>query len=178
MPNEKLTAAYWNKKTEIIEAATQGWNPLARLPIMLKEAYPELKGVEFGFFHENDLPEMHSQGWELMTRELFDADELNKSVLPARYGLTDDGSGALKWRDNHLMIMGKGFREKLIDARHKHHEDNFVESIKDKRHTMSGDPRADEMAEYSESTYESKRVQPTAKTPEPKRKPGRPPKQK
>ena len=171
MPTEKLTAAYWNKKNEIIEAATKGWNPLQRLPVLLKEAYPELKNVEFGFFVEADLPEMHSQGWELFTKEFFDADELNKSVLPARYGLTDDGSGALKWRDNFLMVMGKNFRERLLDARNDHSEDMYGSSIEGKKYTAPTDPRRDEMAEYAESTLESKIVQP-------KRGPGRPPKQK
>jgi len=171
MPNEKLTAAYWNKKTEILEAANQGWNPLMRLPALLKEAYPELKGIEFGFFSESDLPEMHSLGWEHMTKELFDVDELNKSALPARYGLTDDGSGALKWRDNYLMIMGKNFRKKLLKSRNDYHEERYVESIEGKAHTMSGDPRAKEMAEYSSSKLESTILQP-------KRGPGRPPKKK
>ena len=171
MANEKLTAAYWNKKDEIIESATKGWNPLQRLPVLLKEAYPELKGVEFGFFVADDLQEMHSVGWEHMTRDLFDVDELNKSALPARYGLTDDGSGSLKYRDNYLMIMGKGFRKKLKAARNAHSEDMYRQSIEDRGYTAPSDPRAEEMAKYSESILESKIVQP-------KRKPGRPAKQK
>jgi hypothetical protein len=178
MPNEKLTAAYWNSKTEIIEAATQGWNPLDRLPKLLKEAFSYLKNVEFGFFSESDLPEMFSQGWELFTKDMFDADEFNKSVIPARYGLTDDGSGALKWRDNYLMIMGKDFRNQLMASRHAKHEDQFVKSIEERKFTMKGDPQAEEMAKYSESKYETKTIKPTGKTPEPKRGPGRPPKKK
>ena len=171
MPIEKLTAAYWNSKNEILEAATQGWNPLMRLPKLLQEAYPELKKVTFGFFHESDLPEVSSLGWEHMTRNEFDVDEFKKSALPARYGLTDDGSGLLKHGDNYLMFMGKNFRKKLVAARNQYHEERYVESIEGKAHTMTGDPRAAEMAEYSSSTLESAVLQP-------KRGPGRPPKKK
>lgn len=171
MPTEKLTAAYWNKKTEIIEASVRGWDPLQRLPVLLQEAYPELKNVKFGFFIEDDLPERHSIGWELFTKEFFDADELNKSVLPARYGLTDDGSGALKWRDNYLMIMHKNFRAQLMAARNAHSEEKYSSSITGQKYTAPSDPRGAEMAEYAESSLDSKIVQP-------KRGPGRPPKQK
>jgi hypothetical protein len=168
MANERLTAEYWKSKDEIINAAVHGWNPLQRLPSLLREAYPDLKGIDFGFFSESDLPEMHSQGWELMGTDLFDPEQLNK-VLPARFGLTTD-SGSIKWRDNYLMIMGKDFRKRLRDARNRYSEDNYRKSIQDKKYTSPQDPRRDEMEKYAESTLESKVVQP-------KRGPGRPPKQ-
>ena len=169
MPNQKLTKEYWDSKDEIINAAVNGWNPLQRLPVLLREAFPDLKGIDFGFFSESDLPEMHAQGWELLSTDLFDPEALN-SALPARFGLTSD-SGSIKWRDNYLMIMGKDFRRRLKEARHTHSEAQYAASIRDKKYTAPSDPRRDEMDSYAESKLESKIVQP-------KRGPGRPPKQK
>ena len=171
----KLTKEFWNSKSEIIEAAVKGWNPLMRLPALLKEAYPDLKIVDFGFCSEGDMPEWMSQGWIPLSPDHFDIDEFNNSDIPARFGLRDVG-GVIKWRDNTLMVMGKDFREDLKAARNRHSEDVYSASIMDKAYTAPQDPRKEEMAKYAESKVESSRVQPTSDSPKPKR--GRPPKNK
>lgn len=168
MAHQKLTKEYWESKSEIIESAYRGWNPLQRLPVLLREAYPDLKGVEFGFFTDADLPERFAQGWELLSTDLFDPDELNE-VLPARYGLTVNG-GRIKWSENTLMIMGKDFREQLIDARNRSHEDRYQAAVESKKYVSPHDPRGDEMSAYAESKLETHQVRP--------RGPGRPPKKK
>lgn len=170
----KLTKEFWNSKSEIIEAAVKGWNPLMRLPVLLKEAYPDLKIVDFGFCSESDMPEWMSQGWIPLSPEHFDVDEFNKSDIPARFGLRDVG-GVIKWRNNTLMVMGKEFREELQDARNDHHEQYYNDAVKDRGYAAPQDPRREEMLSYSESKLERQRVQPTDDSPKPKR--GRPPKQ-
>jgi hypothetical protein len=117
MANQKLTKEYWEKKDELIQAAVRGWNPIQRIPVLLREAYADLKGIDFGFFVEADIPERMSMGWEFLSKDMFDADELN-SVLPARYGIEEVG-GRFKWQNNYLMIMGKDFRKRLIAARNQ-----------------------------------------------------------
>ena len=166
------TAAYWNSKSEIISAAVKGFNMLSALPKMLKEAYPWMKELELGFSSTSDLPEWHSQGWIHLRTEHFDIDEFNKSDLPSRFGLTDDG-GAIKWRDNWLMIMGKDFRDELVGARNQAHETRFQDAVQQQRRALPGDPRAAEMAEYSSSMFESARLQPQGSSDQ-KRGPGRP----
>jgi hypothetical protein len=171
----KLTKEFWNSKSEIIEAAVKGWNPLMRLPVLLKEAYPDLKIVDFGFCSDSDMPEWMSQGWIPMSPDHFEIDEFNKSDIPARFGLRDVG-GVIKWRDNTLMVMGKDFRDDLKAARNRHSEDKFQASITDKAYTAPQDPRKEEMEKFAESKVESSRLQPTPDSPRPKR--GRPPKKK
>ena len=179
MPNKKLTKAYWNSKLDIIESSVKGWNPQKMLPRHLQEAYPDLKAVSFGFFSADDLQERHSVGWELMSTDLFDVDEFNKSDIPARFGLVVK-DGAIMWRDNYLMIMGKDYRKQLVKARHDHHEEQYSASIRNKKYTAPSDPRGKEMSQYAESKLDEsvEVVKPTGDSVAPKRGPGRPPKQK
>jgi len=167
---QKLTKEFWNSKSEIIEAAVKGWDPIQRLPKLLKEAYPDFRVVDFGFSSEEDMAEWMSQGWIPLTADHFDVEEFNKSDIPSRFGLREVG-GRIKWRDNTLMAMGKDFRKQLQDARNEYHEDNYRASVMDKKYASSQDPRRDEMARYAESKLESAIIQP-------KRGPGRPPNQK
>ena len=166
----KLTKEFWNSKSEIIEAAVKGWDPIQRLPKLLKESYPDFKVVDFGFCSEADMPEWMSQGWIPLAADHFEVDEFNKSDIPSRFGLHEVG-GRIKWRDNTLMVMGKDFREDLKNARNQHHEDQYRASVEDKKYASPQDPRKDEMAKYAESSLESSIIQP-------KRGPGRPPNKK
>lgn len=172
MPLPKLTKDFWNGKSEIIEAAVKGWNPQQRLPRLLKEAYPDLKHLQFGFCHKDDAAEWMSQGWMPLPTTQFDVEEFNRSDIPSRFGLRDV-DGTIWWRENMLMVMDVDFRDRLVGARNAHHEKAYQDSIRDKKYTAPSDPRADEMAKYAESTLESKTVQPT----DAKRGPGRPRKQ-
>lgn len=179
MPNKKLTKAYWNSKLDIIESSTKGWNPQKMLPKHLQEAYPDLKAVTFGFFSAGDLQERHSIGWELMGTDLFDVDEFNKSDIPARFGLTVKG-GAIMWRENYLMIMGKDYRKQFMQAQHNHHEEQYAASIHNKKYTAPSDPRGKEMSKYAESKLDEsiEIVKPDGNSPAPKRGPRKPPKKK
>jgi len=166
----KLTKEYWNSKKEIINAAARGFNMLQDLPALLKEAYPDLKGLEFGLFVKADLPERFAMGWELLNEDFFDVDEWNKSAIPARFGfVTVDG--AIKWNDNYLMVMGKDFRKQLLNTIHERSDKMYQQSVEGKKYVAPGDPRAAEMAEYAESKLETYRAQPSGA---PKRGPGRP----
>lgn len=167
---QKLTKEYWNSKSEIIEAAVKGFDPIQQLPKMLKAAYPDFKQLDFGFCHDAAIPEWMSIGWMPMSPTDFDTDEFNKSDIPSRFGLSDVG-GRIKYRENTLMAMGKDFRRQLQDARDGHHEDNYRASVMDKKYASPQDPRREEMAKYAESKLESAIIQP-------KRGPGRPPNQK
>jgi hypothetical protein len=172
-----IDKSWWNSRSEIIEAAVKGFNPLIDLPRLIREAYPDFKNVEFGFFSESDVPEMKSYGWIFMTKEHFDVDSFNDSDIPSRFGLAEHG-GSLKWRDNYMMIMGKDFREKLRTARHQKHEDQVDAAIAGQATVAPGDPRGAEMAEASYSRMESATVQPTSSAQPKKRGPGRPRKKK
>jgi hypothetical protein len=81
-----------------------------------------------------------------------------------------DVAGVIKWRDNYLMIMGKDFRAELKDAMHRRSDEMYQRAVDDKRHTLPGDPRANEMADYASSKLETYRAQPM----DSKRGPGRP----
>ena len=166
------TAAYWNSKSEIIEAATRGFNMMYTLPKMLKEAYPWMKELDLGFCSTGDLPEWHALGWIHLRTEHFDIDEFNKSDLPSRFGLTESG-GVIKWRDNWLMIMGMDFRDQLTEARNNAHEERFQDAVQQQKMAMPGDPRGAEMSSASTSMFESARLQPSDSA-EAKRGPGRP----
>ena len=168
----KLTKEFWNSKSEIIEAAVRGWNPLMRLPVLLKEAYPDLRVVDFGFCQDDDMPEWMSQGWIPLSPDHFDIDEFNSSDIPARFGLRDVG-GVIKWRKNTLMVMGKDFRSDLVDARNRHSDEMYYKSVEGKKYAAAEDPRKNEMIDYSESKLEGQRVQPTQSA---QKKRGRPPK--
>jgi hypothetical protein len=172
MPLKRLTKEFWNSKSEIIEAATRGWNPQQRLPALLREAYPDFKHLDFHFCSERDLMEMQSYGWTPLTPGDFDVDSFNNSDIPSRFGVVDAG-GMIKWRDNYLLVMDRSFRDKLIAARHNRHEEQVVQSVNDQRFAMREDPRASEMLEYSESMLETAIIRPSMGG-EPKRKPGRP----
>lgn len=169
MAHKLLTKEYWNSKSEIIEAAAKGFNMMQDLPRLLQEAYPDLKSVTFGFCSKSDMPEWQAMGWKPCPTDLFDVAEFNSSDIPDRFGLVDVG-GVIKWRDNYLMIMGKDFRADLQDAIHRRSDEMYQRSVDDKRHTLPGDPRANEMADYANSKLETYRAQPK----DAKRGPGRP----
>jgi len=168
--HNKLTKEYWNSKKEIINAAARGFNMMQDLPRMLQDAYPDLKSVTFGFFSKDDLQYMHAVGWEMLDETFFDVDEFNKSDIPARFGLVTD-KGGIMWNDNYLMVMGKGFREDYLNAVHERSDEMYQKSVDGKKYVAPGDPRAAEMAEYSESKLETYRAQPSGAA---KRGPGRP----
>lgn len=170
MAYQKLTKEYWNSKREIIEAASRGFNMLQDLPRLLKEAFPDLKSLDFGFFIKSDLPERHAMGWEMLNKDFFDPDEWNNSSIPERFGIVDEG-GALRWNNNYLMVMGKDFRTELLDTVNERNDRLYQQAVDGKKYVAPGDPRASEMAEYSGSKLETYRAQPAGET---KRGPGRP----
>lgn len=176
MAHEKFTKEYWEAKEDIISAGVQGWNPLQRIPELLSQAFVDFKSVVFGFFVVEDLPERMSLGWEFVTKDMFNPDTLNQ-VLPARYGL-EEVDGRLKWRDNFLMFMDKGFREKVVDARNRAHEEKYEASVEGRKYVSPHDPRGAEMAQYAESKLETHQVKGVSQEPPKKRGPGRPPKKK
>lgn len=174
MAHEKLSKSYWEKKDDIIAASVSGWNPLQRIPQLLAEAFADFKNVTFGFFDAPDLPERMSMGWEFVTRSMFDPDSLNEA-LPARFGL-EEVDGRLKWRDNYLMFMDKGYRHKLTNARQQSYEDKYRMSVEGRAYTSPHDPKADEMKKHAVSKLETQQIRPASQ--EQKRGPGRPPKNK
>lgn len=179
MPNHPSTSD-WKKYEEVLNAGTNGWNPLQRLPVLLEEAYPWMRKFNVGFCSETDLAHWRSLGWEHLKHEYFEIDNFNNAIA-LRFGLTDDG-GVIKYNDNWLMIQPKDFRKRVIKARNDAYEEMYANSVTQQGGAPSQDPRKEELDAASYGELETRTVQNVAQkkeeeTPPPKRR-GRPPKQK
>lgn len=134
-------------KQELLATGTSGWNPLDRLPKLLRKYYDWAKPLEFGFFSGADVDEARSYGWEHVQTGFFDEvkDDYNRMVATP-FGLIDSG-GVIKWRDNFLMMMGTEFRGKQQDARNNAYEKSVAQALKGQAHAVPEDPRYDQMLE-------------------------------
>lgn len=162
-------------KQELLNSGVKGWNPLMRLPALLKKNFEWAKPLTFGFFSGSDVDEARSYGWEHVQTSFFDMDDFNKHVaIP--FGLIDSG-GIIKWRDNYLMMMSEKFREEQMKARHEAYLESTNESLRQGAYAHPDDPRYEEMKAAAEemSEGESYRVQ-TGSGQEDKPRRGRPPK--
>jgi len=180
MPQHPKTSD-WEKYEEVINAGTQGWNPLQRLPKLLEKEYKWMRDFNVGFCSEADLSHWRSIGWEHLKTEHFNIDNFNNAIA-LRFGLTDD-AGLIKYNDNWLMIQPKDFRERVLKARNDSFEEMYAQSVTAQGGAPDADPRKDELDRLSGGKLESYKVQnvpqdtSTEETPAPKRR-GRPPKKK
>jgi len=163
----------WERNEAVIRANVRGFNALRELPILLAKEYSWAKEYKFGFCDKDEIPEWRSKGWGHVRMEWLDtgADTLNRA-LPLRFGITDDGAGNVRWRDNWLMLMPLTLRKEVVDARNRASEEAFASAVQNQRYVADGDARGD-----SESSFEERTVR-TAPTESPKKKRGRPPKNK
>ena len=152
----------WKAKDSVLKAAIKGFNVLSELPKLLSQEYVWLKDFDFGFFTEDDIPEKRSLGWTFLNREHFEIDNFNQAIGLA-HGLTDDGSGNVKWRNNYIMICPKDFRKRAMDIRHKSFEDQFKKETQTTRYVAPGSQPQHE--EASTAAFEEFQVinQPTGR---------------
>lgn len=168
----------WQKYEEVLNAGTQGWNPLQRLPVLLEKEYSWMRKFNLGFCSKGDLTHWRSLGWEHLKTEYFDIDNFNNAIA-LRFGLVDDG-GVIKYNDNYLMIQPKDFRKRVQQARNDAYEDRYQKSVSQQGGAPTEDPRKEELDRASYGELETKTIHNIGQKPEedePKRR-GRPPKQK
>jgi len=170
-------------KQELLQTATGGWNPMERLPQMLRKYCDWAKPLTFGFFSGEDVYEARSLGWEHVQTSFFEGMDDYNQLVGTPFGLIDAG-GVIKWRDNFLMMMSLDFREKEMRHRDEAYNDQMSKILQAKAYAHPADPRYHEMLRASEelSSGEVYRVQGThaeEKTEPPpiKRPPGRPKKE-
>ncbi len=162
----------WEKHDSIIRANVHGFNALRELPKLFEAEFSWGPEFNLGFCAEDDIAEWRSKGWQHVQMEwLQDGRESLNRSLPLRFGITDDGSGLVRWRGFFLMAMPKTIRKAVIDARNAASEERFAGAAEQLKYVAAGDARG-----KSESQLESKTVQ-TAPADSPKRR-GRPPKNK
>ena len=142
------SASDWAKYDELLSAGTRGWNPLTRLPELLRNEYVWMGEFEFGFFSEEDIPERLTQGWVFLDTSHFDASKLNE-VVGIRFGLTDT-DGHIKFRDNYIMIQPKDFRKKLVRRRNEESEAMHKAQTSGQKYIAPGDVNGDSESEYVE----------------------------
>lgn len=178
MPNHPTTSD-WEKYEEVINAGTQGWNPLQRLPVLLHKEYEWMRKFKIGFCSESDLAHWGTIGWEHLKTEYFKIENFNNAIA-LRFGLTDHG-GLIKYNENYLMIQPIDFNKRVQDARNQSFEEMYQASIAQQGGAPEQDPRKAELDKASFGEMETARVQNVPreepKVEEPKRR-GRPPKQK
>jgi hypothetical protein len=127
-------------------------------------------------------------GWKHMDSGHFDyetVDDFNKAV-GLRFGMRIDPHGHIMVGGNYIMLMPKSYREKILNKRQEAYDVTQQRANASLAVSMSGDPRGDEMRRYAEelsaketSQYKlSVRGEPDHEDEEPKRGPGRPPKNK
>jgi hypothetical protein len=159
-------ASDWKKYDELLSAGTKGWNALSRLPVILRKEFPWLNEFDFGFFAEDDLLEMRAQGWDFLSTEHFDPEELTR-VVGVHFGFTE-AAGHVKYRNNYIMIQHKDYREKLKRRRNEEAERIYQAQIESTPHVDG--------SIGSESDMDERNF--TVMDPEEKPKRGRPPKSK
>ena len=159
-------ASDWSKYDELLSAGTRGWNPLVRLPELLRKEYHWMDDFEFGFCSEADIPNWLTQGWVFLDTSHFDVSQMNE-VVGIRFGLTDAG-GHIKFRENYIMIQPKDFRDKLKKRRNEEAEAAYKANIQGTKYVAPGDARGESETTLEENSF-------TVASPEQKRV-GRPPK--
>lgn len=107
----------WDRFDAVQNAGTRGgFNPLVHLQKVLHENIPDLRPYEIGFFSESDINEMTTMGWKFMKKEHFEIEDWNRDI-GTRYHLRTDGGTNVMYGDNYIMLMHRGHREKILEAR-------------------------------------------------------------
>lgn len=161
-------ASDWANHEEIIQANVVGFNPLMAFPKMIQKEFPDFRNFEFCFCSEDDLPDRRSKGWGFLeVAHLQEGMETLNKNLALRFGLSDDGAGHVRWRENWILIMPKKLREKVELARFQHSEEKFNKQIESQEYVAPGDARG-----HAESSLEEQSIQIPPQEEKPKR--GRP----
>ena len=120
-------ASDWKKHEKILNAGLKGFNALTEIPKAMQAEMPEFERFTFGFCSKSDVPEWHTMGWIHLKPDMFDITEWNQAI-GLRFGLTDN-AGLIMYRDNYIMIMDKGYRDRLENVRLDETERDFARSI-------------------------------------------------
>ncbi len=161
----------WNRHEEILSANVQGFNPLKDLPKLLAKEFAWARDYVMCFSSEEDIPENRSKGWQHMRMEwLGEGKESFNRAMPLRFGITDDGGGNVRWRDNWLMVMPKTLRAEVVAARNAASEARYSGEVERQTYAAPGDTGGS-----SESSLDQRSIKTAPPQEEvPKRKPGRP----
>lgn len=163
----------WKRHESVLKAGIKGFNVLKELPRLLKKEYSWLNEYLLGFYIDDDVPDRRSLGWEHLRREHFDIENFN-TAIGLGHGLTDDGAGNLKYRDNYIMIMPKWFRKEMLDLRHEASEEKMARQINSQAYIPPGTKQEDIEECFSEVEERRLRVEPKEQAEKPKPKRGRP----
>lgn len=107
----------WSKFDAVQNAGTRGgFNPLRDLEKLMQDNIPDLRNYNLCFSSEADINQNSTMGWILLKTEHFDVEDFNREI-GTRYNLHTDGGANVMYGSNYLMIMHKGHREKILDAR-------------------------------------------------------------
>ena len=153
----KHTVDQWNTHKDVQVSNVRGFSMLAKLPKLLKEAYPDLVPFKFGFFIDEHLPDRYTDGWEHLTVEDFpEADVVNLNTalsnkgawteetsetkkigditqkVKLRFNIMADSQGRIKYKKNFVMIQPLDYYQKRLDKMHEISERHFSnETVKE-----------------------------------------------
>ena len=172
-----IDKSYWTKRDVILTASAKGFNYLREIPKLLKEAYPFLREVEFGFFIEEDCPLRLIDGWIFLKKEHFPDYESFNAVMPERFGVRPTSDGRFMVKNNYVMIMDKDYRKEYRKAVQDLSDKTYQDITQSERPTPEG---ADGVVKFHDTTSEflETKSSPSPVVPNEARRRGRPPKEK
>ena len=168
-----IDVSEWRKREKVVTASTRGFNPLVEIPKLLKETYPDLRELAFGFFTLEDRPARYVDGWRHLKPEHFPDYESFNQAVGSRFGMIPDAEGNFKLKENFVMFMPNFYRDRYKAEVQEQSEREYQQKTKGAP-AIDGSQGSD--VDFNET---KKRIEYQPLGPEPqKRGPGRPPKEK
>lgn len=173
----KPNKADWGKYKEVARASTSNWNALVDLPKVFKKEFTWLNEFDLGFFVDEDVTERMSLGWRWLEMVHFDYETIDSfnAMVGTRFGLSTDAAGHLKWRNNFLMIRPRELTDEIVRERNRIAHERAI--IPPPAHAVKGDPRENEVLEYSREHSEYEQTKVNRDTGAQQKRQGRPPKE-
>ena len=167
----EIDVSEWRQMDVITTASSRGFNPLQQIPIILKQKYPALRIMKFGFFTKEDRPARFIDGWRHLEPKHFPDYETFANAIGSRYGLILDSENHFMLKENYVMIMPDFHADKLKTMRESEAEREYKQKTENAP-AIEGAQRGSTEVGFSETAQRIERP-PDAKEPV-KRGPGRP----
>ena len=156
--------SYWRQFDEVSLASHRGFIGIEQIPVLLYEAYPDLRQYVFGFFVKTDLPNRLAGRWVHFTPEWMpdkDREAFNNAIEAGRFGITKDVEGHLMFERNYICIKSREYREREIEKRRELSAKNRRTRVSDGVQSESDvGPLTVEVADNWKTTVNQKRGRP------------------
>ena len=137
-----------------LNAGTRGFNLLRDFEREMHLAYPDTSHLKFGYFSDTAINEVSTMGWKHMKGSMFDVEDWNTAV-GLRFSLQRTADDNLKFGDNFIMIMDRGYRDEIILPARKAEVDKAEQSANDAAaYVHPDDPEKNKMMDHARELSE------------------------